>query len=313
MQIILLIALCHSILKGWYVMSVEFISQGDHCVADLYLPKGVSLPPVIVMAHGFAGERKARLPVYAQRFCDAGYAVFLFDYRGFGDSEGIPRQLVSPWRQLDDWRAAIAHVRTLNNVDTKRLILWGTSFAGGHVISIASEDHNIHAIISQVPFTSGVNLALQNSLVEMLHMTWAGIKDSVRALIGATPHPYPVVARPGQPAVMNTEESYDGYLRLFPEDTQWVNGVPARVSLQIPFYNPILSAHKVTCPSLIVAAVNDSLIPASMVKSMADRIKNSEYCELDANHFEPYVGDHFEENIGVQIGFLRGCCPVDVG
>ena len=293
------------------VSVVEFMSKGERCIADLYLPDDINHPPVIVMAHGFAGERKARLPAFAERFCDKGYAVFLFDYRGFGDSEGEPRQLISPWRQLDDWRAAIAHIRALNTIDKTRVILWGTSFSGGHVIRLASEDHNIQTIIAQIPFTSGLDLALRNSLRGAIDMTWAGIIDYTRALLGAKPRPYTVVARPNQYAIMNTEESYDGYLQLFPEDSQWVNEIPARINLQLPFYNPILVANRVLCPALILAGENDSLIPASLVQAMSERITKSEYKVLSANHFEPYVGEHFEKNIAIQIDFLqrqsRGC------
>ena len=263
------------------------------------------------MAHGFAGERLARLPAFAEHFCDAGYAVFLFDYRYFGDSEGEPRQLVSPWRQIEDWRAAIAHVRTLDSIDQQRIILWGTSFSGGHVISVASEDHDIRAVIAQIPFTSGLSLVAQNSVPDALHMTWAGIKDVSRAITGSEPHHYPVVAHPGEHAIMNKDDSYEGYTRLFDADSRWVNRVPARINLQIPFYNPIFIAQKVQCPTLILAGRNDNLIPPTTVKSMADRIPQGEYHEMNTGHFEPYVDSSFEENIAVQIQFLQKHIPVE--
>jgi len=291
------------------IIRADFTSNNCRCAADLYSPQvdnkePDSKPPIIVMAHGFAGERKARLPAFAERFCAAGFAVLLFDYRGFGDSEGKPKQLVSPWRQLDDWRAAIAHARMLSSVDASRIILWGSSFSGGHVVSLASEDQHINAIISQIPFTSGLSLALSNSLPDMLHMTWAGLKDVARALVSAEPYGYPVVGRPGQHAFMNTEESYDGYLQLFPKDTQWVNEVPARINLQVPCYNPIYKAKNVGCPALVIAGVNDSLIPAIQIKKMAEAMVKSEYVEMPTDHFQPYVGDEFENNIAIQLAFL---------
>lgn len=247
--------------------------------------------------------------VYAERFCAAGFAVLLFDYRGFGDSEGETKQLVSPWRQLQDWRAVIAHVRMFDTVDTHRIILWGSSFSGGHVVSLASEDQSISAIISQIPFTSGISLAMSNSLPDMLHMTWAGLKDAARAIVGASPLGYPVVGRPGQRAIMNTEESYGGYLQLFPKDTQWVNEVPARINLQIPYYNPIHKAKKVLCPALVIAGVEDSLIPAANIKKMAETMVKGEYVELPTNHFQPYVGEQFDNNVAIQLAFLANSIP----
>ena len=35
------------------------------------------------MAHGFAAIRALRLAAYAERFAEAGYAVMVFDYRGW--------------------------------------------------------------------------------------------------------------------------------------------------------------------------------------------------------------------------------------
>ena len=254
-------------------------------------------------------DKVAAERVYAERFCAAGFAVLLFDYRGFGDSEGETKQLVSPWRQLQDWRAVIAHVRMFDTVDTHRIILWGSSFSGGHVVSLASEDQSISAIISQIPFTSGISLAMSNSLPDMLHMTWAGLKDAARAIVGASPLGYPVVGRPGQRAIMNTEESYGGYLQLFPKDTQWVNEVPARINLQIPYYNPIHKAKKVLCPALVIAGVEDSLIPAANIKKMAETMVKGEYVELPTNHFQPYVGEQFDNNVAIQLAFLANSIP----
>lgn len=68
-----------------------FYSHGLRCAGTLELPARAKRPPVIVMAHGFGAIRAAGLYDFAERFVKAGYAVFLFDYRSFGDSEGEPR------------------------------------------------------------------------------------------------------------------------------------------------------------------------------------------------------------------------------
>lgn len=287
------------------IQTAIFSSQGVRCAADLHLPDGAASPPVVVMAHGFACERRARLPAFAERFCRSGYAVFLFDYRGFGDSDGTPVQLVSPRGHLQDWRAAIGHVRSLDSVDASRLVLWGTSFSGGHVVRLGSEDHDISAIIAQVPFTSGFSLRGQARARDALHLTVAGVRDLLGSLLGGEPHCYPVVGRPGEHAIMNTPECYDGYLGLFEPDSQWQNRVPARIALQIPFYNPARSAARVQCPALVIAGLNDSLIPVASVRAMAERMPRGEYVELPCNHFEPYSGDAFEQNIALQLDFLQ--------
>jgi acetyl esterase/lipase len=133
----------------------QFPCQSVKCTGWLYTPKaavGSSRPPVMVMGHGLGGD-KSHLHLYAVQFVNSGFAVFSFDYRFWGDSEGEPRRWIAPPKQIEDWLAAVKFVQTdlSSSVDASRLSLWGTSFAGGHVITIASKLGNqIKAVVSQV-------------------------------------------------------------------------------------------------------------------------------------------------------------------
>ena len=133
----------------------DFMSHGVRCSGWLYVPTGKQKPAVVVMAHGFGAEKTFGLEWYAERFAQNGLAVYVFDYRNFGGSDGQPRNLVEPKRHNEDWINALAHVRRLPQVDPKRIGLWGTSFSGGHVIVTAARDQNVRAIVSQVPFVDG--------------------------------------------------------------------------------------------------------------------------------------------------------------
>jgi len=77
--------------------------------------------PVVVLAHGWTGVREQRLDAYAERFAAAGLAALAFDYRHFGASTGQPRQLLDIKRQLADWAAAVAFVRTRSELDAGRV------------------------------------------------------------------------------------------------------------------------------------------------------------------------------------------------
>ena len=68
-------------------------------------------PPIIVGAHGIAGQKDMGLEPFAEFFAARGMAVLLFDYRNFGGSEGEPRNWVSPNRHLQDWAAALDYIR----------------------------------------------------------------------------------------------------------------------------------------------------------------------------------------------------------
>ena len=67
---------------------VSFYSVGENLAGLLRLPdKFEGKLPVIVQGTGFISikELKTYVP-YHERLTDAGYAVFIFDYRGFGES-----------------------------------------------------------------------------------------------------------------------------------------------------------------------------------------------------------------------------------
>ena len=177
-------------------MDAHFYSKGHRCSAWLYLPDDVKKPPVIVMAHGFAGQKDFGLQPYAEHFAGQGMAVYLFDYRNFGGSEGEPRNLVNPWRHLNDWKAAVSHVRSLDNVDGRRMALWGTSFSGGHVLVTASRDKGIRAVISQVPFVDGIATTMQFPIPYQIEGFFHGMKDLFNKITGKAPHMVPAVALP---------------------------------------------------------------------------------------------------------------------
>jgi dienelactone hydrolase len=91
---------------------VEF-AAGDGIMlrAWLFLPDGRGPFPGIAMAHGYTCTRHHGIERFARAFGEAGFAVLLHDHRGFGDSEGAPRQDINPWQQIEDWRRAISFGR----------------------------------------------------------------------------------------------------------------------------------------------------------------------------------------------------------
>lgn len=131
---------------------IEFTSQRAKCRGRLYQPKPRdSNGAGIVLAHGICGTMDTGLFPYAEAFAKAGFHALVFDYRGFGLSDGMPRQYVSVPRQRKDWRQAIACLRRHAEVDADRIGLWGMSFSGGHVVHVAHKDPTIRAVVAQVP------------------------------------------------------------------------------------------------------------------------------------------------------------------
>jgi pimeloyl-ACP methyl ester carboxylesterase len=101
-------------------------------------------------------------------------------------------------------------------------------------------------------------------------------------------------------------------MKLMPPGAKLENKCAARIVLTLPFYEPMRHANKIECPVLLVAAVQDSLIPIDAVRKAAARIPNAKLVELDCPHFEPYVGAWFEKSVAAQVAFLKELFPSTV-
>src|SRR5271155_582390 len=158
------------------------VDGGVELSAWLYLHEGDDGPrPAISMAHGFAGSRWHGLPRFAETFAAAGFIVLLHDHRSFGLSDGEPRQDVDPWRQIEDWRYALSYLESLPQVDSRRIGIWGTSYAGGHVLVLAATDSRVACVVSQVPTISGYQQGLRRVAPDAVAALDAMFNDDLRA------------------------------------------------------------------------------------------------------------------------------------
>jgi pimeloyl-ACP methyl ester carboxylesterase len=292
---------------------VSFASGGELCSAwylraegdDLTGPGGA---PCVVMAHGLAGTRDSGLLPYAQAFAAAGMHVVLFDYRCFGHSSGEPRQLASPPRHCEDYRAAVRFARQLEGVDLTRIVLWGTSWSGGHVVYVAADDHAVAAAICQTPDLDGIRtlreIARYAGWGQLARVTVEGLKDKLGALRGRSPHMIPVVAPPGQIGAMTSEEAEPGYKAI--AGPSWRNELAARAVLEEGRNRSITVIDKVRCPILVQIADRDSVAPPPQARAAAWRAKGRvEVHEYPCAHFDIYVGEWRDRAISDQLHFLR--------
>jgi pimeloyl-ACP methyl ester carboxylesterase len=288
-------------------IDVSFSSGGVDCAAWLYRPEHEGTCPMVVMAHGFSGTRELRLDAYAQRFCDAGLAALVFDYRHFGASAGQPRQLLDIRKQQDDFRAAVGYARALDWVDSERVALFGTSFSGGHVLAVAARDQRIAALVSQCPFTDGLASLPRMGSVNIAKATVAGLRDQLAALVGRPARYIPAVGAPGSFAVMTTPDAQPGFEALRPSDSRWENRVAARIALRVALYRPGRLAAQVGCPALFCVCDGDAVAPATATLKYARAAPQGEIKRYPVGHFDIYVGDAWERAVADQTEFLSRC------
>lgn len=288
---------------------VEFTSAGTTCRGWLTYPAAAAGKPVplVLMGHGFGGTREMHLEQYAQRFNAAGLATLIFDYRCWGASDGQPRNRLDPDAEVADWHAALAYVRTLPGVDAARIALWGTSFGGGLVVTVAAQDGRVAATVSQCPLLDGraaaIEVARYAGPLALLRVSAHGLLDAARALAGAAPHYVPIVAQPGEVGAMTSADAWAGYLRLTIPGFR--NEVTARTALQVPWFRPIRDAARVQCPALLQICEQDSVAPVSAVEKAAAKMPKAEVVRYPVGHFDVYFDAPFERSVADQLAFLQ--------
>jgi alpha-beta hydrolase superfamily lysophospholipase len=281
--------------------ALGFESEAGPRRGRLYRPDRPSSPPVIVLGPTVAAESAFGYTRYAERFARAGYAAFVFDHRGVGDGADTPRNRIDPTAQLADWRAAVDRVGRLDGT-RRRTVLWGFGLGGGHVVSLAAERRRVAATVAVSPLLDGRAFARARSPGYIARAAVAGVRDRLGAPLGR-PRSIPVVGGPDEFGVLPRTPTGAAYLDRIPPESDWHNETPARGLLAVFGYRPLVDAADVDCPTLLLAAGEDDLIPPETVAATADRIDGATYLRLPVGHVDP-LGDAFETAVEHQLAFL---------
>ncbi len=137
---------------------VAFFSEGERVAGILRLPDRASGAryPGIVQGPGWLGLKDANLYLrYHEALTDAGFAVLIFDYRGFGESEGRT-DLIKPQDQLEDLINAVTYLTTRDDIDADKIGAFGSGgTGGGNSLVLAAHDSRVSCAVSQVPVADG--------------------------------------------------------------------------------------------------------------------------------------------------------------
>jgi len=112
---------------------VSFEVAGDRLAGVLYVPAHARGPsPGCVVAGSWTTVKQQMAGLYAQRMAERGYVTLAFDFRGFGASDGTPRDIESPARKADDMAAAAAFLASTSEVDGDRVAALAVCASGGY-------------------------------------------------------------------------------------------------------------------------------------------------------------------------------------
>lgn len=116
----------------------------------------------ILYCHG-RSENINRYWVRVEYLWEMGFNVFIFDYQGFGMSEGSP----SGEALFSDGREALTYVRTHPDVDTAKIVYYGWSLGTFVVTYLAAEVSHPSCVILEAAIASATALLRDSGLLNL--------------------------------------------------------------------------------------------------------------------------------------------------
>jgi len=290
------------------VTDIAFDADGATLRGWLYRPHtSASAAPVVVMAHGYNCLKEFYLDKYAAAVASAGHVVLAYDHRNFGDSDGEPRQELDPWQQVRDYRDAITFAQTLDGVDRDRVGIWGSSYAGGHVLVVAAIDRRVGCVVAQVPTISGFEQGLRRIPPDAIVALENAFSEDERAqLRGEPPRRQLIVsADPSLPASYRSKDAIDFYLQPIPPGI-WENTVTSRSTRAARMYEPGIWIPRVSpTPLLMVVALNDTITVTDLALAAYERaLEPKKLVTIPGGHFDPYLGQ-FQKSSSAAVAWFR--------
>ncbi|MCW3084266.1 MAG: hypothetical protein JWP12_1632 [Bacteroidetes bacterium] len=141
----------------YHVEEINFkASDGKNLNGWFLKPKSIPVKATVLQLHGNGGNISYQYQ-FATPLIKAGYQVMVFDYEGYGNSEGSPSQE----KVLDDATQALKYIKQREDVKNKKLILFGQSLGGHLACVVAAQNNNmIDALVVEAPFSAHKKIAV---------------------------------------------------------------------------------------------------------------------------------------------------------
>lgn len=235
------------------IRKVQFDSEGDQVVGNLYLPKNYDPTkqyPAIIVSGSWTTVKEQMSGLYAQKLANEGFITLAFDPRNFGESGGVKRFYENPSQKIEDIKNAVTFLQRQADVNGDKIGALGICAGSMYTLMAAAEDKRIKSVVTAASWLhdsdavklfyggeEGVQAKIKqaqaakqtyNESGEMAYIPSISTTDQTAAMYG----PYDYYLNPARGAV--PEWSADKFAVMSWEDWLTLDPMPAAQKLDTP-------------------------------------------------------------------------------
>jgi len=128
---------------------VEFASKDGTRLTGWFIPALGKPKGTVVHCHGNAQNMTSHW-LFAEFLPRRQFNLLVFDYRGYGKSEGSPTRSGT----IEDAQAAVDYVLGRKDIDPERVAVFGQSLGGAIAVVVAAGDKRVKGLVIESAFTS---------------------------------------------------------------------------------------------------------------------------------------------------------------
>ncbi|NET38892.1 MAG: hypothetical protein F6K19_44090 [Cyanothece sp. SIO1E1] len=148
--------------SGVTLQQVQFESNGLNLVGHLFLPPNFdenTQYPAVVVTGSWTSVKEQMPDNYASLIAQRGFIALTFDFTGFGESEGQPRQVEDYNLKISDIRSALTFLSSHENVISAQITGLGVCASAGYMAHAAAQDDRINELVLVAPWLHNPEMA----------------------------------------------------------------------------------------------------------------------------------------------------------
>lgn len=260
------------------MQKVAFRSEGLQLIGHLYFPPDFRLDivyPALIISGSWTTVKEQMSGLYAKKLAENGFITLAFDFRNFGESEGLPRYYENPALKVQDIRNAVSYLYRLAPVNKDRIGAFGVCAGGMYTLMTAVQDNRIRSVVTSASWLH------DSEAVKMLYG-----KEGVRKKMSAALKAKQRFAEHGVtdyvPAIstVDSEAAMYGYYDYYLNSArgaidEWSADKFAVMSWEDWLLaDPMPTARKLVCPTLMIHS--DGAVLPQYTKKYFDQIACSD-------------------------------------